>query len=100
MSSFNPPLQVMGFVGTRRGDDDRGPLVRLRADEARLRMVMDGELVWVEGPRRKELALISIDDAVPRGCVIVRDIPGLSVSEIIRLVKPDFDRERDRRTFA
>ena len=100
MTSFNPPLQVIGFLGTRRGDDDRGPLVRLRADEARLRMLTDGELVWVEGPRRKELALVAIDDAVPRGGVIVRDIPGLAVSEVIRLAKPDFDRERDRRTFA
>jgi hypothetical protein len=100
VSSFNPPLQVMGFLGTRRGDHDRGPQVRLRTDEARLRTMTDGELVWVEGPRRKELALVAIDDGVPRGGVVVRDIPGLAVSEVIRLVKPDFDRERDRRTFA
>ena len=100
MRSFNPPLQVVGFLATHRGEEERGPMVRLRTDEARLRMVMEGELVWVEGPRRKELALIAIDDSVPRGGVVVRDLPGVAVSEVVRLVKPDFDRERDRRTFA
>lgn len=88
---YNPPLQVVGFIGTQKGDPDRGPQVRLRSDEAQLRMLSDGELVWVQGPRRQELAAVVIDDEVPKGGVVVRDITGLVVSEIVRLSKPDFD---------
>src|SRR5687767_1412247 len=88
---YNPPLQVVGFVGTRRGDPDRGPQVRLRGDEAALRMLSDGEMAWIEGPRRQELATIIVDDAVPKGGVVVRDIAGLVVSEIVTLRKPDLD---------
>jgi hypothetical protein len=54
-------------------------------------MLSDGEMAWVEGPRRQELAAIAIDDSVPRGGVVVRDIAGLAVSEIVRLRKPDLD---------
>ena len=88
---YNPPLQVVGFVGTRRGDPERGPQVRLRSDEAALRMLGDGEMAWVEGPRRQELAPVVIDDAVPKGGVVVRDIAGLAVSEIVTLRRPDLD---------
>ena len=88
---FNPPLQVVGFLGTRRGDPERGPQVRLRGEEASLRMLMEGEMAWVEGPRRQELATVVIDDAVPKGGVVLRDVPGLAVSEIVRLRKPDMD---------
>lgn len=91
MRLYNPPLQVVGFVGTRRGDLDRGPQVRLRSDEAALRMLSDGEMAWIEGPRRQELATIIVDDAVPKGGVVVRDIAGLVVSEIVTLRKPDLD---------
>jgi hypothetical protein len=52
---------------------------------------MDGEMAWVQGPRRQELATVIIDNAVPKGGVVVRDIAGLAVSEIIRLQKPDMD---------
>jgi hypothetical protein len=92
VSRSNPPLQVVGFVGTKRGDPDRGPAVRLRADEAAKRLVEDRELVWVYGPRRHELALVIFDDEVPNGSVILRDIAGVAVSEIVRLVKVDSDR--------
>ena len=88
---YNPPLQVVGFLGTRRGDPERGPQVRLRGDEAALRMLTDGEMAWIQGPRRQELATIVIDDAVPKGGVVVRDIAGLTVSEIVTLRKPDLD---------
>ena len=88
---YNPPLQVVGFVGTRRGDPDRGPQVRLRYDEAALRMLSNGEMAWIQGPRRQELATVIIDDTVPKGGVIVRDIAGLVVSEIVTLRKPDLD---------
>ena len=88
---YNPPLQVVGFLGTRRGDPERGPQVRIRGEEAALRMLSDGEMAWVQGPRRQELATVVIDNAVPKGGVVVRDIAGLVVSEIIRLQKPDMD---------
>lgn len=89
---YNPPLQVVGFVGTRRGDDERGPAVSLNRAEASLRLLADGELVFIQGPRRKELAPVIVDDDVPRGGVVVRDIAGLMVSDVIKLVKPDMDR--------
>ena len=88
---FNPPLQVVGFIGTRKGDAERGPQVRLRGDEAALRMLTNGEMAWIQGPRRQELATIIVDDAVPKGGVVVRDISGLTVSEIVTLRKPDLD---------
>lgn len=91
MRLYNPPLQVVGFLGTRRGDPDRGPQVRLRGDEAAMRMLSDGEMAWVQGPRRQELATVVIDNAVPKGGVVLRDVPGLVVSEIVRLQKPDMD---------
>ena len=91
MRLYNPPLQVVGFLGTRRGDPDRGPQVRLRGDEAAMRMLSDGEMAWVQGPRRQELATVVIDNAVPKGGVVRRDVPGLVVSEIVRLQKPDMD---------
>ena len=88
---YNPPLQVVGFLGTRRGDPERGPQVRIRGEEAALRMLVDGEMAWVQGPRRQELATVIIDEAVPKGGVVVRDIAGLAVSEIVTLRKPDMD---------
>jgi hypothetical protein len=54
-------------------------------------MLIEGEMAWVEGPRRQELATVVIDNAVPKGGVVVRDVPGLAVSEIVRLRKPDLD---------
>lgn len=97
---YNPPLQVVGFLGTRRGDPERGPQVRIRGDEAALRMLSDGEMAWVQGPRRQELATVIIDDAVPKGGVVVRDIAGLAVSEIVTLRKPDLDTGPSRGVLA
>lgn len=88
---YNPPLQVVGFLGTRRGDPERGPQVRIRGEDAAIRMLEDGEMAWVQGPRRQELAAVVIDNAVPKGGVVVRDIAGLAVSEIVTLRKPDLD---------
>jgi len=99
-SGYNPPLQVVGFIATRAGDEDRGPQVRLNADEARFRLILDGELVWIYGPRRHDLAPAVIDDSVPRGGVVVRDIAGVTVSEIVRLVKPNLDARPDRGAYA
>jgi len=89
---YNPPLQVVGFIGSRRGDADRGPAIMLNREEAQLRMLADGELVFILGPTRKELAPALVDDEVPRGGVVVRDIAGLVVTDIVKLVKPDMDR--------
>ena len=90
--AFNPPLQVVEFIATRRGDPVRGPLIRLRQNEATLRNVTEGELVWVYAPRRHDLAAVEFDETVPRGCVVVRDLTGLAPSEIIRLVRTSDDR--------
>jgi anaerobic selenocysteine-containing dehydrogenase len=90
--AFNPPLQVVGFIGTRSSDPERGPLVMLNADEAGQREIHDGELVWVYGPRRHDLAPVKIDEAIARGGVVVRDIAGLAPTEIVRLIKVDSDR--------
>lgn len=89
---FNPPLQVVGFIGTKRGDAERGPEIRLHSEDAKLRMVNDGDLVWIYGPRRHELAAVTIDDSLPRGGAVVRDVAGIAPTEIIRLVRLDTDR--------
>ncbi len=85
------PLQVVGFVATRAGDAERGPLVRIRTDDARIRLIDAGELVWVYGPRRHELAPVVYDDTLPKGGIVVRDLAGLAITEIVRLVKMDVD---------
>lgn len=68
--------------------------MRLSREEASKRTLVDGEVVWVYGPRRHDLAPVVLDDDVPKGGVVVRDIAGIAVSEIVRLVKPDLDRRR------
>jgi len=85
------PLQVVGFVATKRDDAERGPLVRIRPDDAIKRLIEDGELVWVYGPRRHELAPVVYDESLPRGGIVVRDLAGVTVTEIVRLVKTDFE---------
>ena len=97
---YNPPLQVVGFIATRSGDEERGPQIRLRPDDARLRGIVEGELVWIYGPRRHDLAPVQIDDTIPRGGVVVRDIAGVTVSEIVRIVKPNLDARPDRGAHA
>jgi hypothetical protein len=91
MSRAFAPLQVVGFIATRKGDAERGPLVRIRRDDAIRRLIDDGELVWVYGPRRHELAPVVYDETLPKGRVVVRDLGGLAVTEIVRLVKMDIE---------
>jgi hypothetical protein len=93
---YSPPLQVVGFIATKPGDAHRGPMVRLRRADALIRLVQEGELVWVHGPRRQELAVLEIDDSLPRGGVVLRDIAGVAPSEIVRIVKPDLDAPQRR----
>jgi anaerobic selenocysteine-containing dehydrogenase len=88
-TEFNPPLQVIELVSTRRGDAYRGPEVRLNSNEARIRQIVDGGLAWVIGPRRKEIATVRVDDSLRRGTVVLRDVLGASPSEVIRLTKAD-----------
>ena len=99
-SGYSPPLQVMGFIATHKGDPERGPLVRIRSDDAAKRLLTDGEVAWVYGPRRQELATVVIDESVPRGGVVVRDIAGIAPSEIVRVVKVDLDSAGRRRDFV
>ena len=99
VQAMHQPLQVIGYIGTRKGDEIRGPMVRMCAAEAANRLLNDGELAWVYGPRRQELATLEIDDALARGTVVVRDVAGIAVTELVRVRKPDFDRAEDRRRY-
>lgn len=85
------PLRVLQFVATRAADAERGPQIRMNGQEAGARMLTDGELVVVEGPRRQQLATLVVDDGLRRGDVIVRDVVGVSPSEIVYVIKPDLD---------
>jgi anaerobic selenocysteine-containing dehydrogenase len=88
-TEYNPPLQVVDLVATKRGDPHRGPEVRLNSNEARLRQVQDGGLAWVIGPRRKEIATVRVDDNLRRGTAVLQDVLGAAPSEVIRLKKVD-----------
>ena len=90
-TDYNPPLQVVGLIATKRGDPDRGPEVRVQGKEASFRLMQDGELVWVIGPRRQEIATLRVDDTLPRGAIVLRDVVGAAPSEIVRLRKVDTD---------
>ena len=74
--------------------------MRLSPDEAKARLLVDGELAWVYGPRRQELATVVVDESVKRGDVVLRDIAGASPSELVRVVKPDLDSHTRRGHFA
>jgi anaerobic selenocysteine-containing dehydrogenase len=94
---FDRPLRVVKLVATKRTDTERGPLVALHPDDAKARVLTDGELAWVYSPRRRqELATVSIDPELRPGDVILRDIVGASPSEIVRVVKPDLDTPQRR----
>ena len=96
----NRPLRVSAFIGTRASDAERGPQVRLAPQDARARLLTDGELAWVHGPRRQELATVVVDEQVQRGDVVLRDVAGVSPSEVVRVVKPDLDSHTRRGHFA
>ena len=100
MEGFQPWLLVTDYISTRSGDTDRGPLGKLHPTEARTRLLEDGELVWVYGPRRHELAVLVVDDTVSPGNVVARDILGVAPAEIVRVVKHDFDAGRSKRNLG
>jgi len=89
-------LRVARYIVSRRGDAERGPKIWLRSSDALQRLVVPGELAWVFGPRRHELAEVAIDDTLAEGDAIVRDVAGLSISEYVRVSKPDLDTPRRR----
>lgn len=97
--SRNRPLRVSELIATRPGDDDRGPAVYMNRADARDRLLNEGELAWVYGPRRHELATVVLDDEVRVGDVVLRDLVGSSPSELVRVIKPDLD-TRGRRVLA
>lgn len=95
----NKPLRVTKLIATRKGDAERGPAVFMNAADAAQRLLNEGELAWVYGPRRQELATVHLDDALSVGDVWLRDVLGASPSEMVRVIKPDLD-TRGRGVFA
>ncbi len=94
----NDPLRVASLIATRASDPERGPLVIMNPGDASARLLNEGELAWVYGPRRHELAPVRVDVEIKRGEVILRDIIGASPSEIVRVIKPDLDKRGRRPT--
>lgn len=99
-SNYRPKLFVVEYVSTKKGDTERGPLVKMRSSEARIRLIQDGELVWVIGPRRSDLAELHIDESLAEGNVYLRDIAGVTHSEYVTVSKPDTDSPLAHRTFG
>ena len=98
--AFNRPLRVAKLIATRASDAERGPQVSLNPDDAKPRLLNEGELAWVYGPRRQELAEVKLDPAVKLGEVVLRDLVGSSPSETVRVVKPDLDRPKKPTSLA
>ncbi len=90
-SGLSPAVQVVGFISTRPGDANRGPMVRMRAEDALIRLVTPGDLVRVVSERRSEIAVLEVDESVPRGGCVLRDVVGASPSELVRIIKVDTD---------
>ena len=99
-SRFQPELTVIDYVSTKKGDPERGPMIRMSGWEARFRLLEDGELAWVQGPRRQELALVVIDESIPPGHIALRDVAGVTVAEKVKVSKPDLDTPVGKRHFG
>ena len=97
---LNRPLRVARLVATRAGDPARGPQVTLNPADAAARLLNEGELAWVYGPRRQELAEVQLDQTVTLGEVVLRDVVGASPSESVRVIKPDLDKPRKPASLA
>jgi anaerobic selenocysteine-containing dehydrogenase len=95
----NRELRVAALIATRSGDADRGPAVFMHPGDAQSRLLNEGELAWVYGPRRHELATVVFDERVKAGDVVLRDVVGSAPSENVRVIKPDLD-NRGRPAFA
>jgi anaerobic selenocysteine-containing dehydrogenase len=98
--SLNRQLRVAKLVATRAGDAARGPQVTLNPADAAARLLNEGELAWVHGSRRQELAEVKLDAGLMPGDVILRDVVGAAPSELVRVIKPDLDRPTRPATVA
>jgi anaerobic selenocysteine-containing dehydrogenase len=96
---LNRPLRVADLIVTQKDDVERGPMIVMSESDAKARLLTDGELAWVYGPKRHELATVRIDPSAREGDVVLRDMFGARPSEIVRVVKPDLD-SRGRRPTA
>jgi len=94
LSSFDPELRVVGYIATRAGGPERGPQIRLHPVDAKRRLLTDGELVWILGPRGEQVAPLVIDETVAEHTCVLRDIVGVTLSEAVRVSKPDLDSPR------
>ncbi len=94
LAATDPELLVTQFIATRQGDAERGPKVWLSPPDARIRLLVDGELAWIRGPRGQQLATMQIDERVMHHTCIVRDLVGVSAAENVRVSKPDLDSPR------
>jgi anaerobic selenocysteine-containing dehydrogenase len=99
LSSFAPELIVAKYIATRKNEPQHGPRVWLHPKDATLRLLVDGELAWVQGARGQQLATVEIDPSVAEHTCIIRDVAGVTLSEAVRVTKPDLDSPR-RTTFA
>lgn len=97
--SRSRPLRVIDLIATKRGDAERGPQVYMHAKNASERLLTHGELAWVYGAKRHELAQVVIDERVPFGDVVLRDLIVAAPSETVTVVKPDLD-TRGNRAYA
>jgi anaerobic selenocysteine-containing dehydrogenase len=97
---FRPQLRVLEYISTKKGDAARGPMVWLSPTDAKIRLLTEGALAWIEGPRRNELAVVEIDDDMPDGSVRLRDIAGVTVTEHVIVSLPDLDSPKPGRTVA
>jgi anaerobic selenocysteine-containing dehydrogenase len=91
LSNFEPELRVVEYVATRKGERERGPQIRLHPADAKLRLLLDGELVWVRGPRGAQVAPLVIDASIAEHSCALRDIAGVDLAEAVRVSKPDLD---------
>jgi hypothetical protein len=61
----------------------------MRAEDALIRLVTPGDLVRVVSERRSEIAVLEVDESVPRGGCVLRDVVGASPSELVQIIKVD-----------
>jgi hypothetical protein len=75
-------------------------MVWLSPTDAKIRLLPEGTLAYVEGPRRSELAVVAIDETIPDGRVRLRDIAGVAAAEQVMVSLPDIDPRKPGRTVA
>jgi anaerobic selenocysteine-containing dehydrogenase len=88
---FDPELRVIEYIATRIGESERGPRIWMHPADARLRLVVDGELVWVHFSRGQQVAQLVVDPTIPEHGCVIRDIGGVDLAEAVRVTKPNLD---------